>query len=452
MKKLILLLGIILLGQSVFALDVVYPKKQIITINSPTTFFIGSAAADLTVNGVPVKVSQTGGFAHFVNLKEGENIFEIKSTGEVLVYKITRPAKSSKPYTTPKFIEYSAKKTYIVKDDNSPLRSTPVDGGANRIAHLQEGVILNVDGEKGTFFRVSLGENKKAWIGKSYVEVSDEVEPATILAPECVKDKNYYVYKFHLDRKVPFEMIEGQTFYLKFYNIKDCPQNNYVFEFPYSKYSKTDKIVGYSGKYEGNDFVLKVRKYPEINPKHPLKGITIAVDAGHGGSEIGAIGCLRNYEKDLTLKIAKQLEHELKHRGANVVMTRKEDVDVPLYKRVEIANENEAMFFISIHGNALPDSMNPNEHRGTSIYYYYDQAKLLAANVLNSIIEQVGTQNDKIRQESFAVVRNTEAVSILIETAYMINPEDNEILIDPFFKKRCAKAIADGIENYLLQK
>ena len=63
--------------------------------------------------------------------------------------------------------------------------------------------------------------------------------------------------------------------------------------------------------------------------------------------------------------------------------------------------------------------------------------------------KQLGTQNDNVRQGSLALVRNTTALSILIEVAYLINPEDNAMLIDTHFQKRCAKAIADGIEDFL---
>ena len=65
--------------------------------------------------------------------------------------------------------------------------------------------------------------------------------------------------------------------------------------------------------------------------------------------------------------------------------------------------------------------------------------------------EQLGTKNDKVRQESFALVRNTDALSVLIETAYLINPEDNANLVDPEFQKKCAKAIAAGVVNYLVK-
>ena len=130
-------------------------------------------------------------------------------------------------------------------------------------------------------------------------------------------------------------------------------------------------------------------------------------------------------------------------------MTRSDDTYVGLRDRVDFANDNDSMFLISIHGNALPDTKNPLKHQGTSVYYYYPQAKLLAANILVSLNEEAGTNNDKVRQQSLALVRNTDAVSVLVEIAYLINPEDNAKLIDETFQINCAKAIADGIVNYL---
>ena len=130
-------------------------------------------------------------------------------------------------------------------------------------------------------------------------------------------------------------------------------------------------------------------------------------------------------------------------------MTREHDKNVGLNERIDIANKNDAVIFVSIHNNALPDTLNPNEHRGTSIFYYYNQAKHLAETVLKTMTEELGTQNDNIHQQSFAVVRNTGSLSILIEVAYLINPYDNEMLINHDFQKNTAKSIANGLEKYL---
>ena len=132
-------------------------------------------------------------------------------------------------------------------------------------------------------------------------------------------------------------------------------------------------------------------------------------------------------------------------------MTRRIDNNLGLKERVEYANGKDSELLISIHANALPDGADPNKHSGTSIFYYYNQAKPLADKILAEVTTQVGTSDDKVRQGSLALVRNTNALSILIEVAYMINPEDNAKLINTEFQKQCAKSIADGIEKYFTE-
>ncbi len=105
-------------------------------------------------------------------------------------------------------------------------------------------------------------------------------------------------------------------------------------------------------------------------------------------------------------------------------MTRENDVDVSLTDRVNFAKEKDAALLISVHANALPDGADPLKNRGTSVYYYHNQAKPLAESILKSMTEQLCTHNDKVRQGSLALVRPTASVSVLIEVAYIINPDD----------------------------
>jgi N-acetylmuramoyl-L-alanine amidase len=75
--------------------------------------------------------------------------------------------------------------------------------------------------------------------------------------------------------------------------------------------------------------------------------------------------------------------------------------------------------------------------------------KKLAKSILNSIVKGTGTKDNGVKGESFAVVRNTNAVSILVEIGYIIDPEDNALLINNEFQDDVAKAIVTGLENYL---
>ncbi len=450
MKRIILILGLLLSGSQVFAFNVVYPCKNDVIINANSTFFIGSSDKPLKVNGQDVPLHPTGAFAYVVNLNAGENTFVLQSGDEKKVFVITRPV--IKP-VNPKpavFTSYKDKKFFYVTTEDAPLRSTPVDAGINRIAHLQRNIELVADGEQSGFYRIVLGKNKYGWISKSNVKAFENfsVTPATLFGYEYVDSKDFYTFIFHLDKRVPFEMVEGDTFLMKFYNIKDQPDDTYVMKIPVKDVLSGRQLIGYSGEYKDNDFVLKIRKPVITHSIRPLHNIRIAVDAGHGGSENGATGCLGNKEKDINLSIAKYLEAELKKRGAKVIMTRSGDNYVGLKDRVEIANYGDAVVFLSIHGNALPDGADPNKNRGTSIYYYYPQAKPLADLIMDTVTSEIGVPDDKVRQGSLAVVRNTNALSLLIEVSYLINPEDNANLINPEFQKQYAKAIADSLEKY----
>ena len=450
MKKIILLTGLLLFGCQAFAFNIVYPSKNDVIINAKSTFFVGSSDKPLKINGQDVPLHPTGAFAYVVNLNTGANTFVIQSGDERQVFVITRPQIKQNVSKTSVFTPYNEKKSFYVTTEDAPLRSTPVDGGINRIAHLQRNVELLSDGEQSGFYRIVLGKNNFGWISKSNVKAFDNfsVTPAELFGYEYIDSKDFYTFIFHLDKKVPFEMVEGENFLMKFYNVKNQPDETYVMKVPVNDVLSGRKLLGYSGEYQNNDFILKIRKPIITHSWRPLHNIRIAIDAGHGGYENGATGCLGDKEKDINLSIAKYLEAELKKRGAKVIMTRNADNYVGLKDRVEIANYGNAVVFISIHGNALPDGLDPNKNRGTSIYYYYNQAKPLADLIMDTVVSEIGVPNDKVRQGSLAVVRNTNALSLLIEVSYLINPEDNANLINPDFQQQYAKAIADSLEKY----
>lgn len=460
MRYVLLLLILFTTAMNAFALDVVYPKKEKVSVNCQTSFFIGSAdtASPLVINGEAVRVHPSGGFAHFVKLKSGDNVFTLKSNGEELVYHIHSTWKPALPPSkdkkaAPQVNVYATPKLVYTIEDKTPIRTTPVSAGINRIVHLQKDVPLYIDGELGKFYRVTLSDNEKYWVAKSNVKANPDAKCAgkSAIISKSFKDTGkHLVYTFTLSNKTPYILKENSDddfkngLGLNFYNIITKPDMPYALYFPLQH-----QLFGYSAEFKDDQFILTIRKMPDISPQNPLKNITITVDAGHGGNEKGAIGCLGDCEKDITLDVALKLQKELSRQGANVIMTRETDEKVSLKKRVEIANENDSAIFVSIHGDALPDNLNPLEHRGTSVYYYYPQAKNLAQSILNAMNTEAQTQNNGVRQGSFAVVRNTNALSVLVELAYLINPEDNALLIDEKFREKCARAIAHGISNYL---
>jgi len=458
--RLILTLIIVLLScPNVLALDVVYPKTEKYSTNSPTTFFIGSADTEkeLIINGENVPVHPSGGFAHFVKLQSGENVFNIQSGDETLKYTVISTYK--KPVTATAqspsssgIKEFGCSKIFLTRSIRSIIRKTPTTHGFNRVVQLGENIPLYADAECGKFYRVNFGAKENYWILKSDVkkDLHEINDGAMIISKEFTEDDNFYTYKYKFIGKSPYIISENSDknykygLGLNFYNLLTKPDVPMEIYFPLQ-----NALFGYSAEYIGNDFILKIRKMPAINKSKPLKNITLTIDAGHGGNENGAIGCLGDKEKDINLDVALKLKNELQKRGAKVVMTRESDIKLGLYDRVDITNENNSLIFVSIHANALPDTLNPLTHRGTSVYYYYPQSQKLAQSILNEIVSGAKTQNDGLKQGNFAVIRNTNTLSVLVELAYMINPEDNALLINENFRTKCAVSIANGIENYL---
>lgn len=451
MKKFIYILFTLLFLQTqVYAFNVVYPKNTNPKINSPSTFFVGSVkqGEELYINGIPIEVHYSGAFAKPVLLKNGQNVFILKSsTGEEKKYVIERPLIGVN-YKKAEYHSFDTPLIIEVSRNGAPIRTTAVQSGINRLAHYKNGMVLSAVGELGDMYKVELSPQNYVWIAKSDTKKSNQnYDKAILYDYKRQQNKKEYTHKFALSKQTPYSIEENGNLLLKIYNVNATKNNIAQYTFVLNQ-----KLMGYSAEYSGNTLVVKIKKEPKLNKKLPLKNVKIVIDAGHGGSEAGAISCLGNPEKEFNLSISKYLEHELKELGATVYMTRSMDRFVSLNNRVKYTNDKNAQIFVSIHANSLPDSKNPLEHRGSGVYYYYDEAKPLSESILNAVCNNMSVRNDGIHQASFAVVRNTSAVSVLVETAYVINPDDNSLLIDEDFKRKYAVSVAEGIKNYVLQQ
>ena len=131
-------------------------------------------------------------------------------------------------------------------------------------------------------------------------------------------------------------------------------------------------------------------------------------------------------------------------------MTRECDGNISLNDRVKIAKSNQAEIFVSIHLNSIGDTpFNPNKHKGTSVYYFNRNSKQLAQILEKSVSKGVNTRKDGVRTGSFAVIRPTEYVGVLVETAYMINPHDSVLYNSKDFAENAAKGITEGLLEFI---
>ena len=206
-------------------------------------------------------------------------------------------------------------------------------------------------------------------------------------------------------------------------------------------------LWGYRTRWEQNDLILDVRRPPQIDPDHPLRGRLIVVDPGH--PPIGATGPTGLRERDANLAVGLELRRLLTEAGAHVVMTRTTDVPVDLYPRTHLADSVGAEILLSIHNNALPDGVNPFINNGTSAFYNHIQSLPLARALQAALVRRLGLRDLGVGRGDLALVRPTWMPAVLTEGLYMIVPEQEAALRSPEGQHLYAQGLFDGLRQFL---
>ena len=199
----------------------------------------------------------------------------------------------------------------------------------------------------------------------------------------------------------------------------------------------------------------------------PLGGVKIVIDAGHGGMDGGAsVGDV--IEAEITLSITKKLARQLTRLGADVIETRTTAADVisehrpneqydtlrerkrqDIFLRQEIIDEQEPDLFITVHANAITDS----QWRGAQVFYHKTgvaESEALAKSVQQAIRDELGnTDREALGIEKIYLLKKTEVPAILVETGFISNDQERQLLIDDKYQQKIANAIAEGVENYI---
>ncbi|MGN0394889.1 MAG: N-acetylmuramoyl-L-alanine amidase [Coprococcus sp.] len=177
----------------------------------------------------------------------------------------------------------------------------------------------------------------------------------------------------------------------------------------------------------------------------------VCIDAGHGGSDVGAEGIDGSYEKDDNLRLALLVEKNLKKSGVTVVMTRTDDSSTELASRSQIANEAAADLFVSLHRNSTASS---DEVCGVEVWIHSSgsERSYAIANTILDNLEEVGvSQNRGVRigtqdssDSNYAVIRETDMTSLILEMGFMTNKTDIKL-----FNKNL-EAYANAISNSIV--
>jgi N-acetylmuramoyl-L-alanine amidase len=224
--------------------------------------------------------------------------------------------------------------------------------------------------------------------------------------------------------------------------------------------------------------------------------LIVAIDAGHGGQDPGAIGPTGKREKDVTLAIARELARQVNATpGLKAVLTRDSDMFLPLTRRTQIARQARADIFISIHADAAEN----RNARGSSVYVLSlrgassQRARWLADkenaadliggvgaqkpdNTLASVLldltqsgqmmasedaakhvldglKAIGfNHKPNIERANFAVLRTSDMPAMLVETAFISNAEEEKRLVDPAYQRALARAVLQGVDMYFTRQ
>lgn len=237
---------------------------------------------------------------------------------------------------------------------------------------------------------------------------------------------------------------------------------------------------------------------PAATTGGPVKNqpVIIAVDAGHGGKDPGAIGGSGTREKDVTLSIARELARRIdREPGMKAVLIREGDYFLTLRQRIQKARKHQADLFVSVHADAFEDTGS----KGSSVYVLsqrgatdeaarwlaarensadlaggvklhdkdevlaqvlldlsqtatIDASFLLADRVLGELGRLGPLHKESVQQAGFLVLKSPDIPSILVETAFITNPSEERRLKDPAHQRRIASAIFSGLHAYALER
>lgn len=350
------------------------------------------------------------------------------------------------------------------------LKTSPYGWGIMTI--LPPGVRLHIIGQRGFHYKVRLTEGDYAYVASQDVKILPTGTPVPktgISLPSISFDGDWIQLNMNIQTACPFQIrqsVDPAMLELTVYGAHLLSQ-----WITYPNIDSTIKMIrwaqpsadvfklwvdlnqpqqwGHRVRFEPRRMILEIRLAPKIvePPQSPVAGLIFTLDAGHGGTEKGAIGPTGLMEKDVNLIYARELAALLDSAGAKVILTRQTDTTMTLADRVEIAREANTHIFCWLHNNSIGATSDPVAVQGTSTYFTVPQNQALAWTIYPHLLE-IGIVPFGRVQSDYYVTRQTDMLNVLVEGAFLSHPEDEMLLMDKTFLDKLARAVFKGLEDF----
>lgn len=438
-------------------------KYYVVCITDP-----GNLAA---INGEQVKVYKTGTFGRQLTLQPGDNTVDITlfkgtemETRQFNIYYrkiqddiVVRPA--PQPQLEDRLFYVETKELAYLQYGSGGDRL-----GGSKMGFLDPGIVLKVTGQIDDLYKVQLSTNRFAYIHIEDVETtakSSHIVNTNNIGIQNIGDRDRI--RLSLPERLPYAsatLLDPTAIQVDVFgamnNSNWVSQYNELGMVDYVDLQQVESDVlrlkiklkdkfawGYEVFYQGNALVIEVKHTPK---NLTLKGLTIGLDAGHGGELPGAISPTGIKESDVNLSIVKEIEKLLKKKGASVVLSRSEDISLTMPQRKKIFRDADIDLMVSIHNNAGGSPLVP---MGTSTYYKHIANRELAATLLQHMLELNVPCYGLTGNFNFSLNMPTEYPNALVECLFMSSLPDEELLADPATHKKIAEKVVDGLEDYL---
>ena len=400
-------------------------------------------------------------------------------TVKVLYQMQNGPDKTKTKQTAPGKIKIREEENLVtyarITHDGIKLRKLPTDQG-NLYPNYRAYGAVRVTGKQNDQYRILLSETESAWLEKSKLEDIDEFSPSHItqLITQSTDTKTRFMIKGTRPAPISIEEFKNRL-ELTLYYVDEMDVNfsidntsplieNVVWSRPQKGiltvkiyFKKESQLWGYAYGFDEEGLFVDLNHQPAFTPtaKKPLNGVRILLDAGHNPKRKppydGAVGATGYLEYEGTLALAQDLKKALEKDGATVLLTRNGNNHFTLQERYEYALKNNAYLFVSLHYNALAEIANPlAAPRGFSVYYTYPHSFDLAQKVHAAYQKYVPlADNGLIANTVLFIPRISEMPSILVENAFLMFGDQEEMARTPEGRAYFVKALQSAIRDFI---